>query len=116
MPIPNPAEGFVPRFPPGSRYSGLATAEHRLPDGRVVAYVRRRFIPQPDELAQSGVHVVGPGDRADLIAAARIGDPEQAWQIADANGADWPSELVVVGRRLRITFPLGISGAGHAQQ
>jgi hypothetical protein len=78
-------------------------------------YVRRRFIPQPEELAQTGVHVVAAGQRLDHIAAAQIGDAEHAWQLADANGADVPSELVVVvGRRLRVTLPWGIPGATYA--
>ncbi|MEZ4618987.1 MAG: hypothetical protein R2867_26210 [Caldilineaceae bacterium] len=37
-------------FEPSSRYYALEDAEHILPDGRVVVYKRRRFLPQPESL------------------------------------------------------------------
>jgi hypothetical protein len=47
--------------------------------------------------------------RADLIAAAELGDPEAAWRLADANDAMRSSELTaVLGRLLRITLPEGV--------
>lgn len=88
-----------------SRYRGLPTANLRLPDGRTVSYLRRRFVPHPEALAQLREHVVRPGERLDGIAFAELGDAELAWQIADANRAADPDELVVPGRRLRITLP-----------
>ena len=48
-----------------SRYYGIATAAFRLPDGRTVIYVRRRFLPQPEDLVQTGEHVVTAGERPD---------------------------------------------------
>ncbi|MFE6690643.1 LysM peptidoglycan-binding domain-containing protein [Streptomyces sp. NPDC057743] len=93
---------------PGSRYQGIPTAVHTLRDGRQVRHLRRRFLPQPEELAHAGVHVVAAGDRLDRIAARHYGDPEQFWRIADANRALWPASLTAVpGRRLRIALPLG---------
>ncbi|WP_406208300.1 LysM peptidoglycan-binding domain-containing protein [Kitasatospora sp. NBC_01560] len=98
-------------FEPTSRYQGLPTATWTSPEGRIVTYVRRRFLPQPDELALVGEQVVRPGDRLDRIAARQYGDPEQAWRIADANRAMWPADVVEVpGRRLRITLPFGLPG------
>lgn len=90
-----------------SRYNGVPTAT--LGD---VTYVRRRFLPQPDELARIGEHVVAVGERLDHIAAKEFGDPEQAWRIADSNRAMDPEELAVPGRRLRITLPPGLPQGG----
>lgn len=91
-------------FPVTSRYYGLPTATQGG-----VSYVRRRFLPQPDELAPLGEYVVAVGERLDHIAAREFADPEQAWRIADANRAMDPAELEVPGRRLRITLPAGLS-------
>ncbi|MFH8736162.1 LysM domain-containing protein [Streptomyces sp. NPDC017964] len=99
-------------FDPTSRYHGIATATLATPDGRTVTYVRRRFLPQPGDLMSVGVQVVAPGDRLDRIAARQYGDPEQAWRIADANGAMRPDDLTVVpGRRLRIALSVGVPGS-----
>ncbi|MEU1598345.1 LysM domain-containing protein [Streptomyces sp. NPDC005708] len=96
-----------------SRYQGLPTATYRLPDGRTVTYVRRRFLPQPQDLSLLREHVVVAGERLDRIAFTELGDAELAWQIADANRAMDPDELVVTGRRLRITLPAA-AGPGTA--
>lgn len=99
-------------FDATSRYHGIATATLTTPDGRTVTYVRRRFLPQPGDLLYVGVQVVAPGDRLDRIAARQYGDPEQAWRIADANGAMRPGDLTAVpGRRLRIALPAGPPGS-----
>ncbi|MCP3804193.1 LysM domain-containing protein [Allokutzneria sp. A3M-2-11 16] len=98
-----------------SRYLGLPTAELALPDGRVVTYVRRRILPDPNSLGVVGEHVVAPGERPDHIAHKVFGDAELAWRLADGNGAFEPEELTVhPGRRLRITLPQGIPGSGGA--
>jgi len=99
-------------FPPSSRYADVEIAKLELPDGRIVAYVRRRFIPPPERFAPLRDHVVQAGQRLDQIAAIHLGDPEQAWRIADANGAMAPDDLTEQpGRRLRITLPAGVPGA-----
>lgn len=101
-------------IPMSSRYHGVPTTQHTLPDGRVVTYLRRRPLPRPEELDQIGEHVVAPGERLDVIAFQVLGDAEAAWRIADANGAADPDELTArPGRRLRITLPYGIPGTGH---
>ncbi|MDX3248700.1 LysM domain-containing protein [Streptomyces sp. ME18-1-4] len=99
-------------FEPSSRYHAVPTTTRTLADGRTVTHLRRRFLPQPEELMVVGEHVVAAGERLDLIAARRYGDPEQSWLIADANRAMCPDELTVTpGRRLRITLPAEASAA-----
>jgi hypothetical protein len=98
-------------FPATSRYAGVETTKLELPDGREVVYLRRRFVPSPDRFALLQLYVVAPGDRLDNVTARFIGDPEQFWRIADANGALRPEELVErPGRPLRITLPEGLPG------
>lgn len=93
-------------FDPTSRYSGLETAELQDPDGHVIAYKRRRFLPQGRALTLLAEEAVGPADRLDLIAARTLGDPEQFWRICDANDAMNPEDLTrTVGRRLRVPVP-----------
>lgn len=100
-------------FGPTSRYLRVETATWVAPDGREVAYLRRRFVPPPEQFALLTEHVVAQGDRLDNIAAEHLGDPEQFWRICDANVALRPDELTEeLGRRLRITLPEGIPGAG----
>jgi hypothetical protein len=84
-------------------------------DGREVVFLRRRFLPQPETLAEIAQYTVGALDRLDNIAAAAVGDAELFWQVGDANRAMDPDELAAeTGRRLRITLPAGIPGASHA--
>ena len=54
----------------------------------------------------AGWEDVGPGDRADLVAARALGDPTQFWQLCDANGAFDADELEVAG-------PHGAGGAAR---
>lgn len=94
-----------------SRYYGIETASWEKPDGNVIVYVRRRFLPQPDRLALFQEYQVKQGDRLDNIAAQFIGDAEQFWRICDANWAMRPDELTeTIGRRLRIALPEGVPG------
>ena len=106
--LQNAAAGSQP-FPPNSRYNGLPVLTHVMEDGRTVAYLSRRVVPAPERFATVQTHTVAANDRLDTIAARHLGDPEQWWQIADANGAIRPNELVETeGRRLRITLAEGI--------
>lgn len=102
-------------FPPTSRYYGIEAITVTLADGRPVACLRRRLLPQPERFADLQQHVVKEGDRLDNLAAAYLGDPEAFWRIADANRALQPEALVgEIGRVLRITLPEGIPGASNA--
>ena len=93
-------------FEPTSRYHGIETAEYRTARGRLVRYVRRRFLLQPDALPLLVEVTVTEGDRLDLIAARTLGDPEGFWRIADANDAMDPLDLTAEpGRVLRVPVP-----------
>lgn len=98
-------------FAPTSRYHGIETATLESPDGTIIVYVRRRFLPQFDRLVLVQEYQVKQGDRLDNLAAQFIGDPEQFWRICDANTPMRPDELTeTIGRRLRITLPEGVPG------
>ncbi len=98
-------------FAPNSRYAQTAVKTCTLPDGREVNYLARRFLPQPDELAQLGSYEVAGGDRLDTIAARVFGDPELFWRIVDGNRELLPRTLTdAIGRSLRVTLPAGIAG------
>jgi hypothetical protein len=89
-----------------SRYFNLETASLTTKEGRVVAYVRRRFLPQGRDLQTLVEVVVTEGDRLDLITARTLGDPEQFWRVADANDAMNPFDLTEEpGSTLRVPIP-----------
>ena len=98
-------------FDPASRYANVEVARMTVagPDGRdrVIAYVRRRFVP--DVAGATLVqHTVIQGDRLDNVTARYLGDPLQFWRVADANGAIRPEELTdEPGRIIRIVLPNG---------
>jgi nucleoid-associated protein YgaU len=93
-------------FAPGSRYARLETASLTAPDGREIAYVRRRFLPRGADLPVLDRTKVEQGDRLDLIAARTLGDPEQYWRICDAADALVPDALLEPGHSLTIPMPL----------
>jgi hypothetical protein len=96
-------------FPPNSRYAGIDTGQLTTADGKIIVYLRRRFVPPPEHFALLQEYTVVQGDRLDNLAAKFIGDPERFWQICDANAAMRPEELTeTIGRTLRITLPEGI--------
>jgi hypothetical protein len=102
-------------FPPTSRYYGIDTATLKTPDGREIAYLRRRFVPPSDRFALLLLHVVSEGERLDNITAKYMDDPTAFWRIADANTTMRPQDLTdTPGRSLRITLPEGIPGATNA--
>ena len=108
------------QFPITSRYYGVKVATLTVPDGenpegRQIAYLRRRFVPPPDNFQLLQEYTVVGGDRLDNIAAKFLGDPEQFWRICDANGAIRPEELTeTIGGKLRITLPENIPGPSNA--
>jgi hypothetical protein len=102
-------------FSPTSRYYGSETLKIELPGHVTVVYLKRRFLPQPENFALLEEHIVTEGERLDNITARHLGDPEQFWRVADANRAMRPQELTErIGRRLRITLPEGIPGTPNA--
>lgn len=102
-------------FPPTSRYFSVETATLEEPDGKVIVYLQRRFVPPPERFALLQEHVVKQGERLDNITAQYLDDPEQFWRICDANRAMRPDALTeTIGRRLRITLPEGIPGTPNA--
>lgn len=99
-------------FAPNSRYLGIDTTTLTRPDGTMVSYVKRRFLPQPEKLSQVQSYTVVQGDRLDVIAGRYFSDPELFWRICDANDAMRPSDLTETpGQTLRICLPAGIPGA-----
>jgi hypothetical protein len=102
-------------FAANSRYHLVTTKMLELPDGRVLTYLARRFVPAPARFAPVQEHEVVEGDRLDNVTARYLGDPEQYWRVCDANAAMRPDELTErIGRRVRITLPEGIPGAPNA--
>ena len=94
-------------FPPTSRYFGIETTTIETRDGETYAYLRRRFVPQPERFSTLLEHVVVQGDRLDNITAQYLGDPEQFWRICDANLAVRPDDLTAEpGTRLLLPVPL----------
>ncbi len=108
--------GVVPSvsFPTDSRYYQSATLQYTAPNRQVIAYLARRFVPQPGapNYATVAQHTVVRGDRLDLIAAKYLGDPLMFWLLCDANGAIRPNSLIATpGTVLAITMPQGVPGA-----
>ena len=111
--------GVIPAvtFPTDSRYYGSSTLSYTAPSGQNIAYLARRFVPQPGAPNFSTVaqHTVKQGDRLDLLAAKYLGDPLLSWLLCDANGAIRPDQLVETpGAILNITMPQGVPGGFNA--
>jgi hypothetical protein len=89
-----------------SRYYALETTTYRTPNGQVVAYKRRRFLPRGEEMPLLAEVSVIQGDRLDLIAARTLGDAQQFWRVCDANDAMNPLDLTAEpGKTLRVPVP-----------
>ena len=80
-------------FTEGSRYEHVEGATYESPDGRRISYKRRRFLPRGSSLSVLSQVVVSSGERLDQLAWKTLGDPQQYWQICDANDALKPSEV-----------------------
>jgi hypothetical protein len=106
---PSVTELTTTLFPQTSRYYGAAVRKLDLPNGKQVAYIDRRFVPQRDRFATLHEHAVADSDRPDTVAARYLGDAEQFWRLADANYDLNPFDLTATpNRRLRITLPEGV--------
>ena len=97
-------------FTPNSRYQGIDTGTLVTPAGQTIVYLRRRFVPQPDQFVTIQQHTVAQGERLDNMATDFLGDPELFWRLCDANDVMRPEELQVLGRLLLITLPQGMPG------
>ena len=100
-------------FPLNSRYNGVATATLQA-GSQTIVYIRRRFVPAPDQLTPIQEHTVKQGERLDSVAAQFLGDAELFWRLCDANGAMRPEELEEPGRTLTIALPEGLPGTPNA--
>ena len=95
-------------FPRSSRYATTETATWPDPQGRDIPYLRRRFLPPLGAAAVLAEHRVEVQDRLDIITARYLGNPDQFWRLADANGAMHPDELTAeLHRVLVIPLPEG---------
>jgi len=102
-------------FPPSSRYHDVETTTFAPPAAEPIVHLRRRLVPPPERFATIQEHVVAEGERPDTLAARFLGDAEQSWRLADANGVLRPEELTETpGRTVRITLPEGIPGPPNA--
>ena len=98
-----------------SRYYPIPTAQLVTAAGKLIVYLRRRFVPPPENFSVLQEHTVTEGERLDNITAQHLGDPEQFWRLCDANNAIQPDELTQsVGRTIVITLPEGIPGTPNA--
>jgi hypothetical protein len=87
----------------GSRYETVQTTQGVTANGRVIAYLRMRFIPATPGLPGYSVQ---QGDRPDLVAFRILGDPEQFWRLCDANTIQHPADLTSVpGTRIWVAGP-----------
>ena len=102
-------------LPPSSRYASIDAAVAIRADGTQVAYLRRRFVPDPSRFETLLEHQVAEGERLDNLTATYLDDPEQFWRLCDANRAIRPTELTdELGASIRITLPEGIAGPRDA--
>lgn len=97
-------------FEPTSRYHRTALTVAVDRDGRSVACLARRVLPQPGSIATAGIHRVVEGDRADLVAHRLLGDAGLWWRLCDVNGVMAAAELTSApGRMIRIGRPEGMA-------
>ncbi|GAP51675.1 hypothetical protein [Streptomyces azureus] len=100
-------------YPRSSRYHDAEIGVHTAPDGTEVRYTKRRLLP-PLGARETEEHVVGAGERPDLLAQRLFGDPGQWWQIADANPVLDPQELTAEpGRVIDVPLPGGFPQGGR---
>ncbi len=92
-------------FEISSRYAQIETATYTTSERKAVAYKRRRFLPQGENLPLFVEVTVNANDRLDLITARAIGAPEQFWRVCDANNAMNPFDLIEPGKVLRVAVP-----------
>ena len=77
----------------GSRYEDVDTAQITDATGRVIPYIKVRFIPPTPAVVG---HSVIQGERLDQISNNYYKDAQRFWRICDANFALWPEDEVAV--------------------
>lgn len=89
-----------------SRYFSLETATLKDAQGNVIAYKRRRFLPEGESMPLLSEVMIKQGDRLDLLSFKFYNDPEQFWRICDANNAMDPEELTKeAGKQIKVPIP-----------
>jgi hypothetical protein len=102
-------------FATTSRYYSLPVETYTTPGGSQIAYVSRRFLPQPGSFDLLLLHTVTDSDRLDNITNQYLDDPQQFWRVCDANEVLAPFDLTnTVGSTIRITLPQGIPAPRNA--
>lgn len=102
--------GAIPASPysDSSRYRDVPLTTQTLPDGRVVAYGRRRFIAQRADIALAAMHLVRGAERPDGLAHQHYQQALLQWRIADGNAVIDPFELTdTPGTRIAIPVAPG---------
>ncbi|KUL45633.1 hypothetical protein [Streptomyces regalis] len=106
-------------YPRSSRYHDAEIGVHVRADGTEVRYAKRRLLPPIDRntsAEDTTTHTVSSGERPDHLGQRYFGDPDQWWQIADANPVVDPRELTdEPGREIDVPVPGVFPGAGHAR-
>jgi hypothetical protein len=102
-------------LPASSRYAACDVAVLTRADGSQLAYLRRRFVPDPSRFETLLEHTISEGERLDNLTATFLDDPEQFWRLCDANRTVRPTELTdELGATIRVTLPEGITGPRDA--
>jgi hypothetical protein len=76
-------------FSQRSRYKAVQTTQITDAAGRVIPYIKVRFIPATPAVVG---HTVTQGERLDLISNNFYKDAQRFWRICDANFAMWPED------------------------
>jgi nucleoid-associated protein YgaU len=83
----------------GSRYEKVGVYQGRDADGNTFTALAIRLIP---DTPAGYLHTFKAGERLDILAYNFYRNPEKWWQIADANTAMDPEDLLEPGRQLKI--------------
>lgn len=91
---------------PDGRYAKSEIRSRIGSAGKPVAYLARRFLPEPDTLTIAGIVQTDPGERLDLFSARVQGVPTAWWRVADAHRVIHPEDLEEPQlQRLKVPLP-----------
>lgn len=91
---------------PDGRYAKSELRTRIAVDGKPVAYLARRFLPDPDALTIAGIVRTEPGERIDLFSARVQGVSTAWWRVADAHRLIDPAALEDPPlQRLKVPLP-----------